>query len=57
MLLQAYERQVDVLSRQASQGQTETEDLDRERHSLLDRLRAAEQVRAVSITSLYWTLD
>ncbi|KAK9837964.1 hypothetical protein WJX74_008759 [Apatococcus lobatus] len=43
--LQAYERQVDVLSRQASRGQTESEDLDRERHSLLDRLRAAEQVR------------
>lgn len=42
--LQAYERQVDVLSRQASRGQTESEDLDRERHSLLDRLRAAEQV-------------
>ncbi len=43
--LQAGERQADVLSRQVSKSSTESQDLARERELLLDKLRAAEQVR------------
>ena len=43
--LQAGERQADVLSRQVSKSSTESQDLAREREVLLDKLRAAEQVR------------
>ena len=42
--LQAGERQADVLSRQVSKSNTESQDLARERELLLDKLRAAEQV-------------
>ncbi|DBA89546.1 hypothetical protein WJX79_004564 [Trebouxia sp. C0005] len=45
MDLQAGERQADVLSRQVSKSSTESQDLAREREVLLDKLRAAEQVR------------
>ncbi|KAL3159299.1 Centrosomal protein 135kDa, isoform B [Trebouxia sp. C0010 RCD-2024] len=45
MDLQAGERQADVLSRQVSKSSTENQDLAREREVLLDKLRAAEQVR------------
>ncbi|KAL3151587.1 Centrosomal protein 135kDa, isoform B [Trebouxia sp. C0009 RCD-2024] len=41
----AGERQADVLSRQVSKSSTESQDLAREREVLLDKLRAAEQVR------------
>lgn len=43
-IVQAGERQADVLSRQVSKSSTESQDLAREREVLLDKLRAAEQV-------------
>ena len=42
---QAYERQVDALGRALKRGEVDGQDLGQERHSLLQQLRAAEQVR------------
>ena len=41
---QAYERQVDALGRALKRGEVDGQDLGQERHSLLQQLRAAEQV-------------
>ena len=41
---QAYERQIDSLGRALKRGEVDGQDLAQERHSLLQRLRAAEQV-------------
>ncbi|KAL4853675.1 Centrosomal protein [Chlorella vulgaris] len=43
--LQAYERQVAAMQRAMQRGDEAAEGLDRERHSLLEQLRTAEQVR------------
>ncbi|EFJ50664.1 basal body protein [Volvox carteri f. nagariensis] len=42
---QAYERQIDNLSRQLSQVEAEGEELARQREAILEELRAAQQVR------------
>ncbi len=42
--MQAFERQVDSLSRQLSQGEADGEDLVRQREALLEEIRAAQQV-------------
>ncbi len=44
--LQAYERQVDHLGRQLSRDAADTGELARERETLLEELRAAQQVSA-----------
>ncbi len=41
---QAYERQVDALGRALKRGEVDGQDLGQERHTLLQQLRAAEQV-------------
>lgn len=43
--LQAFERQVDNLSRQLAKAEAESEELVREREVMLEELRAAQQVR------------
>ncbi|GFR41794.1 hypothetical protein Agub_g2559, partial [Astrephomene gubernaculifera] len=45
MDLQAFERQVDSLSRQLSQTEADAEELVRQREALLEEIRAAQQVR------------
>ncbi|GIL57051.1 hypothetical protein Vafri_12185 [Volvox africanus] len=45
MDLQAFERQVDNLSRQLSQAEADGEELARQREALLEEMRAAQQVR------------
>lgn len=42
--LQAFERQVDSLSRQLSQAEADGEELVRQREGLLEEIRAAQQV-------------
>ena len=51
-LLQAYERQVDMLGRALARGEAAGTDLGQERHSLLQQLRAAEQARPPSFSLL-----
>lgn len=46
---QAFERQVDSLSRQLSQGEADAEELVRHREALLEELRAAQQVEGVCV--------
>lgn len=41
---QAFERQVDALSRQLAKGEADVEEATREREVLLEELRAAQQV-------------
>ena len=43
--LQAFERQVDALSRQLVKAETDAEEMVREREVLLEEMRAAQQVR------------
>ncbi|GAX72996.1 hypothetical protein CEUSTIGMA_g448.t1 [Chlamydomonas eustigma] len=48
MDLQAFERQIDALSRQLAKAEADMEDLIRERESMLEEMRASQQVRLSS---------
>lgn len=45
---QAFERQVDALSRQLSKAESDAEDVARQRETILEELRASQQVRSTA---------